>query len=155
MADTYTVERSTAIAAPASDIYARIVDLHRWSSWSPWEELDPDMERSYSGADEGIGAVYEWSGNMKAGTGRIEIVSVVPDERVELELRFLKPFKSESQVSFAIEGSGDAKTVTWTMTGGLTLLTKLIRLVRPMDKMVGPDFERGLAGLKAETERAT
>ncbi len=154
MADTYTVERSIDITAPASEIYGRIVDLHRWQSWSPWEDLDPELERTYSGADEGIGAVYEWSGNRKAGAGRMEIVAVVPDEHATIDLSFLKPFKSQSTITFAIGGSGDAKTVVWTLNGDHTLLSKIFGLIRPMDKLVGPDFERGLANLEREVESA-
>jgi uncharacterized protein YndB with AHSA1/START domain len=107
MADTYTVERKIRIDAPASAVYQRIVDFHRWPAWSPYEELDPDMDRTYAGAESGVGAVYEWSGNLKAGAGRMEIVDAVDDQRVVIDQRNLKPFRSESRTSFALDDSGD------------------------------------------------
>ena len=154
MADTYTVERKIRIDTPASAVYERIVDFHRWPAWSPYERLDPDMDRRYAGAESGVGAVYEWSGNLKAGAGRMEIVDTVDDERVVIDQRNLKPFRSESSTSFALDDSGDGTAVTWSMTGPVTLMTRIMGIFKSMDRMVGPLFEKGLARLKADAEAA-
>jgi uncharacterized protein YndB with AHSA1/START domain len=107
MTDTYTVDRKVRIDAPASAVYERIVAFHRWPAWSPYEELDPGMDRTYAGAESGVGPVYEWSGNLKAGAGRMEIVDAVDDERVVIDQRNLEPFRSESTTTFALDDSGD------------------------------------------------
>ena len=150
--DLYRVERTATIAAPPEAVYAHIVDLHRWTGWSPWEGLDPDLRRSYSGADVGIGAVYTWAGNRQAGEGRMEITDAVEPSRVTIALEFLKPFKSSSTTSFDLTPEGDGTRVTWTMTGPKTLMTRAMGLFRSMDAMIGPDFEKGLTRL---TEVAT
>ena len=93
MADTYKVERKIRVDAPASAVYERIVDFHRWPAWSPFEELDPGMDRTYAGAESGVGAVYEWSGSLRAGAGRMEIVDAVDDQRVMIDQRNRKPFR--------------------------------------------------------------
>ncbi len=153
MTDTFTVERSTTINAPAQRIYNEIVDFHRWTGWSPWEVLDPNMERTYSGAESGTGAVYNWSGNRKAGTGRMEITEVADPSKVQVALDFLKPFKSSNVTTFGLSEEGDATRLTWTMTGPNTLSTKLMGLFKSMDKLVGPDFEKGLERLKSLAEQ--
>ncbi len=152
MADTYTVERSAIITAPAKDIYAHIVDFHNWQSWSPWDELDPDMTRTYSGTDSGTGAIYSWSGNRKAGEGRMEITDATEPTNVTIALDFLKPFKSSSTTSFRLQPTEGATKVTWTMTGPKTTMVKVMSIFRSMDKMVGPDFEKGLKRLAVLTE---
>jgi hypothetical protein len=152
MADTYTVERKIRVDAPASAVYERIVDFHRWRAWSPYEELDPAMDRTYAGAESGVGAVYEWSGNLKAGAGRMEIVDAVDDERVVIDQRNLKPFRSESTTVLALDDSSDGTAVTWSMTGPVTLITRIMGLFKSMDRMVGPHFEKGLARLKTDAE---
>jgi uncharacterized protein YndB with AHSA1/START domain len=157
MPDTYTVERTVHIQAPATAVYERIADFHRWPAWSPYEGLDPSMTRSYSGAAAGVGAAYEWSGNMKAGAGRMEIVEAVPNERVVIDLMFTKPFRSESKSTFRIDGdagAGGATTVTWSVTGPVTTTTRVMGVFRSMDKLMGPAFEKGLASLKADAEAA-
>ena len=152
MADTYTVERSAIITAPAKDIYEQIIDLRNWRSWSPWDELDPDMDRTYSGADSGVGAVYNWSGNRKAGEGRMEILDATEPSNVTIAVAFVKPFKSSSTTRFLLEPTEGATKVTWTMTGPKTTMVKVIGIFRSMDKMVGPDFEKGLRSLAVATE---
>lgn len=153
MADTYTVERIATIKSPAAAIYAQIADFRKWTGWSPWDDLDPDMERTYSGADSGTGAAYFWSGNRKAGEGRMEITEAVEPSRVRIALDFLKPFKSKSTTTFDLIPEGEATQVTWTMTGPMTLMTRVMGIFKSMDKMIGPDFERGLERLKAVAER--
>ena len=152
MTDTYTVERTTTINAPADEVYAQIVDFHNWRNWSPWDGLDPNMQRSYSGADSGVGAGYSWSGNRKAGAGSMEIIDTVEPSSVQIALEFLKPFKSSSTTAFELKPTGDATKVTWTMTGPKTLVTRVMGVFKSMDSMIGPDFEKGLAKLKGVTE---
>jgi uncharacterized protein YndB with AHSA1/START domain len=154
MADTYTVARASTVNAPAATVYENIADFHRWTQWSPWEGLDPAMRRTYSGPDSGPGTIYEWSGNRKAGEGRMEITDAVEPSRIEIALEFLKPFKSSSTTTFELEPVGDTTRVTWTMVGPKTFVTKVMGLFKSMDKMIGPDFEKGLEQLKAASERS-
>ena len=151
--DSYTVARSTTIAAPPSRVYEEIVDFHNWTKWSPWEDLDPALKRDYSGAGSGAGAVYAWSGNRKAGQGRMAITDVDEPSRVRIDLLFEKPFKARSDTLFTIEPDGSGSQVTWTMTGKKTLVTKVMGIFKSMDSLVGPDFEKGLARLKTTTEK--
>jgi hypothetical protein len=156
-AGTYVVERQRSMAAPPSAVFEEIVDLRRWQGWSPWEDLDPDLHRSYSGSERGVGSIYEWEGNRKAGKGRMEITSVEPDRSVTIALQFLKPFRSSSTVEFELEPEGAVAgtavtAVTWRMTGAKTLMTKVMGLFTSMDKMMGPDFDKGLDRLKARVE---
>jgi uncharacterized protein YndB with AHSA1/START domain len=153
--DTYTVERSTTIDAPPERIYQHIANFHSWRSWSPWEGVDPDLRRTYSGPDTGPGATYTWEGNRKAGAGRMEIVEAVEPARVRIDLHFLKPFKARNETVFTIRPEGSGSRLTWTMTGRKTLATKIMGIFKSMDAMIGPDFERGLASLKSTVERST
>ena len=153
--DRYTVQRATTIEAPPSRVYEQIVNFRNWTNWSPWEDVDPNLQRQYSGATEGVGASYEWSGNRKAGQGRMEIVDTAEPSRVQIDLRFEKPFKARNDTEFSIEQAGSGSRVTWTMTGQKTLMTKVMGLFTSMDKMVGPDFEKGLAQLKSTAETPT
>ena len=150
--DTYTVQRSAAIDAPAGRIYAELVDFHRWPAWSPWEDLDPAMQRSYAGPAQGAGAVYAWSGNRKAGEGSMKITHVVEPHRLDIALLFEKPFRAHNEIRFELAPEGSGTLVTWTMTGRRTFATRVMGLVRSMDSMVGRDFEKGLARLKAVVE---
>jgi uncharacterized protein YndB with AHSA1/START domain len=151
--DTYTVERSASVAAPPERVYAEICDFHNWPRWSPWEDVDPDLRRTYSGAESGTGAVYAWSGNRKAGQGRMEIVEASEPSTVRIDLRFEKPWKAHNETVFTVRPEADGSRVTWTMTGKKTLMTKVMGLVMPMDKMLGKDFEKGLARLRSTAEQ--
>ena len=150
--DTFTVERSTTIKAPAAAIHARLVDFHRWAEWSPWEDIDPGMTRTFSGAGSGVGAVYEWSGNRKAGAGRMEVLEDEAPSGVTIDLQFLKPFKAHDTIRFNLVEAAGATTVTWALTGPRTFMTKVMGIFKSMDAMVGPDFEKGLNRLKAAAE---
>jgi hypothetical protein len=150
--DSYVVERSIDIGAPATAIFPHLVDFHEWTGWSPWEDLDPDLARTYSGAPGGVGAVYEWSGNRKAGRGRMEILTASAPELLAVQVDFVKPFKSSSTSSFALVPEESATRVTWSMVGRKTFMTKVMGVFTSMDKLVGPDFEKGLARLKALAE---
>jgi uncharacterized protein YndB with AHSA1/START domain len=154
-AGTYVVERRRSMTAPPSAVFERIVDLRRWQAWSPWEDLDPQLRRSYTGSERGVGSVYQWAGNRKAGTGHMEITSVEPDRSVTIALQFLKPFRSSSTVQFELQPEGAGTAVTWRMTGAKTLMTKVMGLFTSMDKMMGPDFDKGLDRLKAQVESSS
>ena len=145
---TFTVERSASIAAPPQTVYDLVVDFHEWPQWSPWEELDPDMERTHSGADSGVGAKYAWSGNRKAGRGDMTITDAQPPSKVQIALNFVKPFKSSNTTTFTLTPEGEGTEVLWSMTGPRPLLMRIFGFVFDMDKMVGKDFEKGLAGLQ-------
>ncbi|MDP3091855.1 MAG: SRPBCC family protein [Nitrospira sp.] len=151
--DTFHVQRSAHIAAPAENVFGLISDLHQWAAWSPWEKMDPAMKKTYSGAPQGTGAALEWDGNADVGTGRMEIVSAVPSSRVVFKLDFLKPFEAHNQAEFTLEGGGTATTVTWAMHGPQPFMMKVMDVVMGMDKMVGKDFETGLANLKQLAEQ--
>lgn len=141
--------RSTRIAAPAAKVHALVTDFHAWRRWSPWEELDRDLRRTYSGAEQGEGARYAWAGD-KAGAGTMTVTRVTPD-RVEIDLDFEKPMKAENKVVFRFDADGDGTLVTWTMSGTRNVLLAVMGALF-FDRMVGKDFEKGLAKLKAAAE---
>ena len=144
----FEVERETNISASRAAVYALLADFHRWREWSPWEDLDPDLRRTYSGPDAGTGAVYEWSGNRKAGAGRMEITDAVEPSKVQIALQFIKPFKSSNTTTFElVERDGDTH-VSWRMVGPKTFMTRVMGIFTSMDKVVGKDFEKGLTRLK-------
>ena len=151
--DTYTVERSATIDAPPERIYEQIVDFHHWPAWSPWEDIDSNLQRTYSGSEAGAGAVYRWSGNRKAGQGQMEITEATAPSRVQIDLVFEKPFKARNDTSFTIQPEGPGSRVIWSMTGKKTLMTKVMGVFKSMDAMIGPDFEKGLDRLKTTTEK--
>jgi hypothetical protein len=153
MGRPFTITRSTSIAANAEVIHGLVDDFHRWSSWSPWEDLDPAMQRSYSGPEQGVGARYAWKGNRKAGEGSMEITGLAPDA-VDIELRFLRPWNATNQVRLQLAPTTTGTEVSWTMRGEHVGLMGLLSRVMPLDKMVGKDFEKGLTRLKAVAEQA-
>ncbi|MFD1811471.1 SRPBCC family protein [Rhodococcus gannanensis] len=155
MADsTFLVERSTTIGAGPEVVFDLIDDFRRWTEWSPWEGVDPNLNRTYSGADRGVGASYAWTGNRKAGAGSMTITESVPGRKVTLDLAFLKPFKATNVTTFLIEPGADGTTVRWQMAGTRSGLMKVFGLVMNMDKIVGKDFEKGLASMKEVAEAA-
>lgn len=149
----YTISRSTTIGAPPEKVFPLINDFHNFGSWSPWEKLDPNMKKNFTGAPSGTGAVYSWAGNSEAGEGRMTIEESVPASLVRMKLEFIKPFESTAQTSFALKPQGDGVVVEWTMNGENNFVGKAFGLfMGGMDKMVGPDFERGLAQMKRIAE---
>lgn len=149
----FLVERSTVIDASPDVVQPLLDDFRKWQAWSPWEDIDPDLKRTYSGPDSGVGASYAWEGNRKAGSGQMVITESVPGSKVVLDLNFLKPFKAENVTTFILEPNGAGTTVRWQMTGKNNLFFRIVGVVFPMDKMVGKDFEKGLAQLKAAAEQ--
>ena len=152
MSDTYTVQRSASIDAPPDRVYAHIVDFHQWADWSPWDDMDPEMDKTYSGADSGTGAKYAWTGNRKVGQGSMEITDATEPSSVQIALEFVKPFKASNTTLFTLEPEGSGTNVTWAMTGQKTFMTRVMGIFKSMDAMVGPDFERGLGSLKSVAE---
>lgn len=149
--DDFRIERSTSIKAAPAVIMPYLAELRRWDAWSPWEKVDPDMQRSFTGPESGVGAAYAWDGDRKIGAGRMEILEAVPD-RLLLKLDFLRPFKASSFTEFTLAPEGDATRVTWAMFGTNGYLHKLIGLIcRP--SMMHKIFDQGLADLKAQAER--
>ena len=151
--DTFTVERSTTIQAAPERIYPLIADFRRWNAWSHWEQMDPAMKRSFSGAESGQGAVYTWEGNAEVGRGRMEIRSARPSSSVDIQLDFLAPFEAHNTAAFTLVPEAGTTEVTWTMRGPMPLVSKVMGVFVSMDQMVGKDFEKGLANLKAAAER--
>jgi len=151
--DTFRVQRATNIKAPPEKIFALINDLHSWGSWSPYEVKDPAMKRTYSGAANGEGAVYEWEGNNEVGKGRVAITESSPPSKVMIKLDFVKPFETHNIVEFTLEPEGDSTNVTWAMHGPSPYISKVIGIFINMDSMVGKDFETGLANLKTVAEK--
>ena len=145
--DTFHVERTAVVHAPADVVFARLEDFHKWPDWSPWEKLDPAMQRTFSGADKGVGAVYAWKGNDKVGEGRMTILEAAPSSKLGLRLEFLKPFQSTSRTTFDLAPGDGGTQVRWAMDGPQNFMSKAMCLVMDMDKQVGGDFEKGLAAL--------
>lgn len=150
--DTFTVSRHIRVKAPASAIYPLVADFRQWALWSPYERLDPNLTRRFSGAESGLGAVYAYQGNNKVGAGRMEITEARASERVGLRLDFFKPMKATNSGAFTFAPREDGTEVTWSMAGKQALTGKLFGLVMDMDKLVGTQFEQGLAALKAAAE---
>ena len=151
--NSFRIERSTSIKAAPATVYALIEDFHRWGGWSPWEKLDPALNRSFSGSPSGKGSIYEWQGNKKVGKGRMEIKEAVAPSRVKIQLDFFQPFEAHNTAEFILTPRGDSTDVTWAMYGPSPFIAKLMGLVMSMDKMVGKDFEKGLAAMKSEAEQ--
>lgn len=151
--DSFRVERSIVIKAPAEKIFAEINDFHRWEAWSPWEKIDPAVKRSYSGAEQGLGAVYSWEGNDEIGMGNMQIVESLPPSKLLLDIEFISPFSAKNKVEFTLVENGDATTVTQSMYGPSPYLSKLVGVFFNMDKMVGEKYEEGLASLKTIAEK--
>lgn len=147
----YKVARSTVVLAPAAAVYAQVADFHRWEKWSPWEKLDSGMQKVYSGADGAPGAAYAWKGNDKVGEGRMTLLDARPGA-IAIRLEFVKPFASSCATGFQLSPDGGGTRVTWTMEGDNDFIGKAFTLFLDMDKMIGGDFERGLASLKALAE---
>lgn len=148
---SYTITRSVDVAAAPNAVHALVDDFHEWTKWSPWEDVDPELNRTYSGPDRGVGAHYAWSGNRKAGQGSMEIVGSTP-EQIDVALVFEKPWKAHNPVRFRFVPQGDGTTVTWTMTGDNKGMAAVFAKVFNMDKMLGKDFDKGLARLKGVAE---
>lgn len=151
--DTFQVQRKAVIAAPPEKVFAMIEDFHRWNEWSPWEKLDPAMTRTFGGPAAGVGATYAWTGNSDVGEGRMEIVESTPPLKIRIKLDFIKPFESKNVTEFVLVPKDGGTEVTWTMQGPNLYVSKVMDTFMSMDKMIGKDFEKGLADLGTAAAR--
>ena len=148
----FRVARSTTISAPPSAVFGQVNDFHKWEAWNPFAKNDPAMKQSYEGAPAGTGAVYTWSGNKEVGEGRMTITESRPSDLIRINLEFFKPFAGTSVAEFTFKPDGNQTVVTWSMTGENNFMAKAIHLFMSMDKMIGGQFEKGLAQMKAIAE---
>lgn len=151
---TFHVERSATIAAPAHVVFAQLEDFHRWPEWSPWEKLDPQLNRTFEGAASGVGASYHWVGNDKVGEGRMTITEAQSPQHLAIRLEFIKPWKSTNTTLFTLEPADGGTRVNWAMGGNHDFMGKAMSVFMNMDKLIGTDFEKGLANLNQVSEAA-
>ena len=155
--DTFSVRRAATVKAPPEKIFSLINDFHQWGTWSPWENKDPAMKRSYSGAESGKGAIYAWDGNKNVGSGRMEILDASQPSKIVIKLDFFKPFEAHNTAEFTMLPQGDASNaatdINWQMHGPAPFMSKVMQVFMNVDRMVGKDFEIGLANLKRLTEK--
>jgi uncharacterized protein YndB with AHSA1/START domain len=152
--DDFVVRREADIAAPPQKVFTLINDFGQWVKWSPWEKMDATMQKTFSGSASGKGAVYQWKGNKKVGEGRMEILDSAAPSSVKIDLQFLVPFKAHNQTVFTVAPTAGGSHVVWSMSGKKIFMMKLMGVFMDMDKMVGKDFESGLAAMKTEAEKA-
>lgn len=151
--DSFRIERSAHIQAPPEKVFAAINDFRRWAAWSPWENIDPALKRTFGGAAAGKGAAYAWEGNRNVGSGRMEIGESTPSSKIVIKLDFLKPFEAHNIAEFTlVPGAQGGTALTWAMYGPSPYVSKLMGIFMSMDRMVGAQFEQGLANLKSISE---
>ena len=150
----FRVSRSGTVNAPPREVFEHVNDFHKWQAWSPWAKRDPHARNTYEGPTAGVGAIFKWDGDKNVGSGQMTITESRPGERILMKLEFFRPFKGLNETEFTFQREGNQTVVTWTMTGNYNFLTKAFSLFVSMDKMVGGDFEKGLAAMKAEAEAA-
>ena len=151
--NTLRVQRATSIRAPADRIFPMINDFHQWRTWSPYENKDPAMKRTYEGTESGKGAVYAWDGNSNVGSGRMEILDASVPSKITIKLDFFKPFEGHNTAEFTMLPQGDVTNLTWTMVGPAVFMSKVMQVFMNLDHMIGRDFEVGLANLKKLAEK--
>ena len=152
--DTFAVERSTTISAPADQLFPLINDLRAFNTWNPYARKDPAMQSRYSGPAAGAGAVLDFHGNKDVGRGRITITGTKAPSEVTMQLDIFEPFEGHNTVVFSLVPEGAGTKVTWVMHGPSAFITKLMGIFFNMDQMIGQDFEAGLAHLKQLAEKA-
>ena len=150
----FSITRSARIAAPPAAVFAQVNDFHNWPAWNPWAALDPAMKETYEGTPSGPGAIYTWVGNHHAGAGRMTISDSRPAELIRITLEFFRPFAATNTTEFTFRPEGDQTLVTWSMSGRNNFVAKAMCLVVNMDRMVGGQFEKGLAKMKSIVEAA-
>lgn len=150
----FRVERSATIPAPPEEVFAQVNDFHAWKEWSPWAKLDPKSKETYEGPAAGAGAIFKWSGNNEVGEGMMTLTDSQPNDLIRIKLDFIRPFAATNTAEFTFKPEGDQTRVTWSMFGQNTFMGKAIHLVMDMDKMVGGNFEQGLAQMKSAVEAA-
>lgn len=149
---TYRVERAASIAAAPATVFGLVNDFHRWPEWSPWENLDPAMKKTFDGPQSGAGSSYAWAGNDQVGEGKMTITESVPDLGLAIRLEFIKPWKAVNDVRFAFTPAGPGTDVHWSMNGNHNFVSKVMCVFVSMDQLIGKDLETGLENLKALAE---
>lgn len=150
----FRVVRSATISAPAADVFAQVNDFHKWEAWSPWAKLDPAAKNSFAGAPAGTGAIFTWAGNNEVGEGRMTITESRPNDLIRITLEFVKPMPGVSYTEFTFKSEGDQTVVTWSISGKNNFVSRAVCMFMNMDKMIGGNFEKGLAQIKTITETA-
>ncbi len=148
----FRITRSVTISAPPPAVFAQVNDFHKWEAWNPWGKIDPAMKQSYEGAPAGSGAIYTWIGNKEVGEGRMTITESRPSDLIRVKLEFMKPFQATNTAEFTFKPEGNLTAVTWSMSGENNFMAKAIQLFMNMDKMIGGQFEKGLAEMKSIVE---
>ena len=148
----FLIARSAPISAPPGAVFAQVNDFHKWEAWNPWAKIDPAMKQTYDGAPAGTGAIYTWAGNREVGEGRMTIIESRPSDLIRVKLEFMKPFRATNIALFTMKPEGKQTVVTWSMTGKNNFMAKAIHLFMNMDKMIGGQFEKGLADMKSVVE---
>jgi hypothetical protein len=151
--DDFRITRSTSISAPPAIVFAQVNDFHNWNDWSPWAKMDPVCKNSFTGESSGLDAIFSWDGNKKVGAGRMTITESRPAELIRIKLEFFKPFKATNTAEFTFKPQSDQTFVTWTMSGKNNFMGKLFGLIMNCDKMIGGQFEQGLAAMKTIAEK--
>jgi hypothetical protein len=148
----FRISRSAAMTAPAETAFAQVNDFHHWDAWSPWAKIDPTMKQTYEGPATGTGAIYSWSGDGKAGQGRMTITESRPSDLILIKLEFMKPFQATNTTEFTFKPDANQTRVTWSMFGQHNFMMKAFGLFMNMDKMLGAEFDKGLASMKSVVE---
>jgi Polyketide cyclase / dehydrase and lipid transport len=148
----FRIERSASMAATPAAVFAQVNDFHNWQAWSPWAKIDPNAKYTYEGAEAGSGAVFTWTGNSQVGEGTMTLTESRPNDSIRIKLDFRRPFKASNDAEFTFRPQGNSTVVTWSMSGRHKFLAKAVCLFMDMDKVVGGDFEKGLASMKGIVE---
>jgi uncharacterized protein YndB with AHSA1/START domain len=151
----FRIVRTATISAPAPVVFSQVNDFHKWEAWSPWAKMDPAAKNTFAGAPSGTGAIFEWAGNSKVGEGRMTLTESRPPDLIRIKLEFLRPFAGTSTAAFTFRPEGNQTVVTWTMEGKNNFLARAFCLFVSQDRMIGGEFEKGLAQMKAVAEAAT
>jgi uncharacterized protein YndB with AHSA1/START domain len=152
--NTFTVKRATVIAAAPEAIFSYLEDFHRWAAWSPFEGRDPNMKKTFSGAAKGVGAAYAWDGDKKAGAGSMQITEAKAPGKLALDLTLVRPFPTANKVEFFLTPLDEGTRTAWVMTGPQPFMSKVMSVFINMDRLVGGEFDKGLAQLKAVVEKS-
>jgi uncharacterized protein YndB with AHSA1/START domain len=144
--------RSVTIDAPAEKVYPLLADPREWKRWTVWNQRDPSMAITYTGPLSGAGAAWEWKSKSE-GDGKMTFTAAEPNRRVAYDL-FVPDFGTTSTGDLLLVPEGGGTRVTWTINGNMGSNPLMRWLALFMDRMVGPDFEAGLANLKALAEKA-
>jgi hypothetical protein len=148
----FRIARTATMAAAPADVFAQVNDFHKWNAWSPWAKLDPNMKQTDEGPPAGVGAIHSWNGNNKVGEGRMTITDSRPNDLIRIKLEFIRPFRATNDAEFTFKAEGNQTVVTWAMTGRNGIVFKAVGMFMSMDKLVGGDFEKGLASMKSVVE---